>query len=867
MEQEFEELLALANSDPAAAISRAKTALDSGLEAADEARAKRVMGLANANLGDLKAADGDLEAALVLAEQAGDPTVVGEVQMTRAGVLAWGGDQQASLDAIDAAFNLLAGSKRAMAQAQRGGIHYRLGSFALARTDLDASIAALESAGELMWWGHAITNRGLLNAYEGDVTAARSDLTAAKAGYAELGHRTSIAFADQNLGWLALRSGDFPAALNFLDEAEEAFAELGTSLGQLWCDRAEALLAAHLAADAKDVALRAASHLSDNGLHASSADALIQAAQAALLTNDAKTATETARAARDLMQEQGRRGWVAFADYLVMRARAIDDDLRADDLDAITRAVGALNEAGLRMEAVHAQLLAATIATEAGDYEACRNYLLAASEARTAGPVELRAQGWVAVARLRLLADDRKGAAAAARAGLRVLDDYQAALGGTMARLHVTGHGAELASIGLRLAEESGSPRRLFSWMELTRAGALRSQPATQGRDAALNSHLVMFREADEDLRRATLNGGATRGMMTRRQQLQERVRDVALRAAGTAAGRVGVPRAADVLLLLDDAALVEFGESADGSLLAVVLADGRARKFNLGPLGPIRHEVDSLSIALRRLATRVGSEASRTAAAAVVAEASAALDRLVVRPLQLRSKRIIVVPVGPLYSVPWSLLPSLANAHLVVSPSAALWVARAADAKASRLDEASVIAGPRLEHSVAEVDQVANIYARAIELVEPTAGQAARAIDGAMIAHMACHGNFRSDNALFSSLEMDDGPLTVYDLEALGTPPRVMVLSACDGGANTSTGGHEVMGLATALLGLGTHAVVANVGLVPDQLATIDLMVRVHTALSAGEPVAAALAYSFPKLDYENPDSVAARAFVTFGA
>ncbi len=273
MEQEFEELLALASSDPAAAIEHAEALLAAGLDVADQARAKRVTGLANANLGDLKAADGDLSAALGFAEESGDPTVLGEVQMTRAGVLAWSGDQQESLDAIDAAFNLLDGSKKAMAQAQRGGIHYRLGNFTLARSDLDASIAALDALDERMWWGHAITNRGLLNAYEGNVDAARSDLTAAKAGYAELGHRTSIAFADQNLGWLALRSGDFPAALNFLDEAEEVFAQLGTSLGQLWCDRAEALLAAHLASDAKDVALRAASHLSDNGLHASSADA------------------------------------------------------------------------------------------------------------------------------------------------------------------------------------------------------------------------------------------------------------------------------------------------------------------------------------------------------------------------------------------------------------------------------------------------------------------------------------------------------------------------------------------------------------------------------------------------------------------
>jgi CHAT domain-containing protein len=157
-------------------------------------------------------------------------------------------------------------------------------------------------------------------------------------------------------------------------------------------------------------------------------------------------------------------------------------------------------------------------------------------------------------------------------------------------------------------------------------------------------------------------------------------------------------------------------------------------------------------------------------------------------------------------------------------------------------------------------------VYERSLRLVEPTAEAASRAIDGATVAHVACHGSFRADNPLFSSLEMADGPLTIYDLEAVARAPEMMVLSACDAGANSSSGGHEVMGLATALLGQGTRSVVANVGLVPDQLATIDLMVGVHEKLAAGDHLAAALAAALPALDYEDPDAVAARAFVTFG-
>ena len=867
MTSEFDELLELANAEPRRAIERGRVIVAERSSLADQARALRAIGLAYANLGEFVKAAESLERARSAGEASGDSQVLGEVQMTRAGALAWSGDQASALEAITDALDRLDGVHRARAMAQRGAIHYRLGNFALARDDLDHAIAGLELHDDRMWAGHALTNRGLLNAYEGHLPEAEQDLLVARGHYAALDHRAAVAQAGQNLGWLALRSGDFPEALNFLDEAEDAFSDLGKSLGEIWSDRAEALLAARLVTDAKHIAVKAAQELRDTGMQASYADALLQASQAALLSGDAATAKETARAARNAMEQQGREGWVAYADYLVMRARADEGDLEGSDLPAVTAAVRALDDAGLMAEAVHARLLAATIATVAGDYEACRSYLSEASKARRAGPAELRVQGWVAAARLRLHDLNNRGAAAAARAGLDVLDSYQATLGGTMARLHVSGHGNELASIGLRLARESGSARRLFNWMERTRAGALRSLPSNSGQNPAYVSYLAQFREADAEVRRATLNGEPHADLTKRANDLRENIRDVALRANAVGGARISIPTADDVVELVGQRCLVELGEEDDGSLMAVTLCSGRARHFDLGNMKQVRAELDSLSVALRRLAGASRSEASQAAALAVVQEATRRLDEMILQPLRVESAQTIIVPVGSLFAVPWSLLPSLASTEVVVAPSAALWAQRERWNAPRGNDAASVVAGPRLAHSVEEVERVSQEYDAALRLVEPTAAEAARALDGAAIAHVACHGDFRADNPLFSSLEMADGPLTVYDLEALEQAPHVMVLSACDAGANTSSGGHEVMGLATALLAQGTRSVIANVGLVPDQLATIDLMVEVHRRLRDGVEVSAALAAALPPLDYTDPDAIAARAFVTFGA
>jgi CHAT domain-containing protein len=138
-----------------------------------------------------------------------------------------------------------------------------------------------------------------------------------------------------------------------------------------------------------------------------------------------------------------------------------------------------------------------------------------------------------------------------------------------------------------------------------------------------------------------------------------------------------------------------------------------------------------------------------------------------------------------------------------------------------------------------------------------------AGALDGAGLAHVAAHGAFRVDNPLFSSLQLADGPLTVYDLEGLARAPRTLVLSACDSGLSGVRPGDELMGLAGALFALGTGSLVASVIPVPDA-ATRELMVAFHQRLQAGLPVAAALAGAQVAVGRDVP---VAASFVCFGA
>ncbi|MFD7656727.1 CHAT domain-containing protein [Actinosynnema sp. NPDC059797] len=185
----------------------------------------------------------------------------------------------------------------------------------------------------------------------------------------------------------------------------------------------------------------------------------------------------------------------------------------------------------------------------------------------------------------------------------------------------------------------------------------------------------------------------------------------------------------------------------------------------------------------------------------------------------------------------------------------------------------AVLAAGPRLPAAPAEIAEIAAITpltgGRASVLVgaDATVDAVAAAMDGAPLAHVAAHGSFRADNPLFSALELADGPLTVYDLERLRTPPARVVLSACDSGLSAVRPGDELMGFTAALLGLGTRTLIAPVVPVPAEVTT-SLMVDLHRRLSAGEPPSEALANA-QEAHRESGDAAyaAGAGFLCFGA
>ena len=172
-------------------------------------------------------------------------------------------------------------------------------------------------------------------------------------------------------------------------------------------------------------------------------------------------------------------------------------------------------------------------------------------------------------------------------------------------------------------------------------------------------------------------------------------------------------------------------------------------------------------------------------------------------------------------------------------------------------------MAGPGLPFADVEAARVAACYRAGAVYAAAGANVAdvSAAMTGADVAHVACHGRLSRENPMFSSLLLSDGPMFVYDLERIEPPPRIVVLSACHAGVHATPTGREILGLTASLLAMGPRAVIAATVPIPDTLATVDVMARLHDRLAAGVRPADAL------LATRGADPVVGGAFASHGA
>lgn len=825
--------------------------------------ALRADALAALALGQVDAAAESIARAVLVADRAGQSQAAGEARITHALVLYRRGKTAAALTQLDRAKAQLRGAVIGRLLLQRGLILQELGRDADALAAYRDAAPSLRAAGDLSRLARLHNNRGNLHVLRGALSAAHRDLSTAHRLYSDLGQQSLAADVVWNIGFLAARRGDVPEALARYDEAEAVHRELGTPNPELLLDRCELLLAVGLNEEARATAERAVPALRAAGMSTHAADGMLMLAQAALADSDPATAREAAQRAARSYARQRRPRWALMARSVALRADERGGVPARRLRTGALRLAAELDRAGWRAQALDARLIAACAALELGATRTASAELQRTGAARRTGPLSLRTRAWYAEALLRQAAGNTAGAERALRAGLDAIDRERATLGATELRAHMASHAGELAVLGVELAEQSGSARKVLTWTERWRAGALHMVPARPPDDERLADSLAELRRVTAALESAQLEGRSTGQLSARRGALEQQVRQQTRRTTGTGLRTpLSPPRIEELTPALGDAVLIELVDHR-GTLLAVTVRDGHTVLTRLGPLDAAARAGESARFALRRLATGHGA---REPARHALAAAGKRLDALLLDPVRaiIEDRPLVIAPPGALQALPWRVLPTCAARPVTVAPSAASWLRTCAVTAPDPAGQVVLMAGPRLPAADAEVAELAGSYPGAVCLrgVDATAEATLQGLDGADIAHLAAHGRLRRDNALFSAIDCADGPITVYDFERLRVAPRLVVLSACQSGVATVTAGDELMGLTASLFALGTRSIVATVVPVEDS-ATAPLMAAMHRRLRAGDRPATALATAAE----EFPDPVSAAGFVCYGA
>jgi tetratricopeptide (TPR) repeat protein len=755
--------------------------------------------------------------------------------------------------------DLVAPDERGTLYGQRGLLLLRTGRAQASLAEFDNAVATIDPAREPVELARVLLNRSVAHLEIGAFARARSDLE--RCGeLARAADQPLLAVKVlHNLGCCDLAVGDLPAALRTIGQAVEEFAPWPSWQPVAINDLAKALLSAGLAADAATELDAAIELFRSERMSQDQGVAEAMRAEASLLMGDADAARDWARRARAGFRRRGNNTAAAAAELIELHAerrRAMIPPRtlarRAFDLAA------RLDESGVRHDAAAARLLGIRALTAAGAIAEATERARSLPRLRSATPLTVRMLRHLTLAELAAASPvttprthtAHDVALRTLRRGLTELAQHRAQLGSIDLQTGTAALGVQLSTYGLALSLADSRPRDVFTWSELSRAQSLRIAPVQPPADPALAAAVAELRKLEFDRRDAVLAGQpADPTFDARIAALKRKVRQGAWPAQGD--GSVAkIATLAEVSATLgeqDQAMLCLFqdGQSLRGLLIAgdtrrvLPLADAAAtyeaeRRLRAditvltGRMLPSRME--------KALMQSIGAHAERLADSLLGPEVISLVG----------DRELVVVPSGVLAAIPWQLLPPLRGRPVTVAPSATSWLAarRADTHQISQHGSPVIIAGPLLRNAGSEAAAVASQYPDSLVMTgaAATVSAALPALEGATMAHLAVHGKHEPDNALFSKLELADGPLMAYDLLRLNAPPKHVVLSACELGRVSTRPGDEPLGMVTTLLHLGSTTVIAAVAPVLDGSA-VELMTAYHRHLNAGLRPAQALA------------------------
>lgn len=710
----------------------------------------------------------------------------------------------------------------------------------------------------------------------------------------QAGLTTTQAEIECNLGNLSLFQGRYDQALDYLERSRRRYTSLGMPHEMAIADLelAEAYLELNLAPEAAAIAARVAPTFEELGMRAEQAQAQAVHGSARLLIGQFDAAQPALAAAKALYIAEGNA--VGAAGVRLLEAQlAYAQQEYALALQAATDAEQTFAQAGARRRTLLAHWLRGEAARALGDVETARTLLTEALAQAEQQRMPQIAQRCLTSKGLLAASEQRPAEAEHAfQQAIALIENLRAPL--PAEEFHTAFIADKLTPYTelVRLCLDDPQGERVMealNYLERARSRALlelldgtlplQHQPRDpfeaelHVRANELREELNWFysqinRPPDGGVRTAEAQNELYEAAHEREQALTEILRQLQQRG-DTAPNAPNVRHYAassqqtspQYLLeqlqsaLGSDTALIEYF-SLDDELLAFVVTDaGVTVARNLAQQSEVETLVEELRFQIETL--RYGMERLRSHLAQIEQRVHHFLRMLYDRLLgPLRTtcgeRRLVLVPHRALHYVPFHALHDgegyvIERREVSYTPSA--WVLLHSIARPTRPPNHAVLLGAANEQIPRVNDEIATLaplFPTSVTLLDQQATLAAlrtHAAD-ADVLHLACHGQFRPDNPLFSALQLGEGWLTVRDAYSLQLDGSLVTLSACETGISAVAPGDELLGLARGFFSAGALSLIVSLWTVDDD-STAKLMQNFYQQLSAGQRPAAALRFA----------------------
>jgi CHAT domain-containing protein len=330
--------------------------------------------------------------------------------------------------------------------------------------------------------------------------------------------------------------------------------------------------------------------------------------------------------------------------------------------------------------------------------------------------------------------------------------------------------------------------------------------------------------------------------------------------------------------LLPANTALIEYGVLADAVVSVTVSRDAVRLVRTLAGI----HALQTQAHSLRALMTSGAPDQD-------VAAAMQSLSQQVVQPalvdLPGDVDRLIIVPAGFLHYLPYHALPTADGRALIdrftisYLPSASVLAflkegpAHPEKVFVGALGNLAIDGKVPLPGTLTEAEAIGALYPGSQHAFEAefTHNRARDALLQADLVHFATHGELSEAAPLFSSIVTANSAgeaarLPVYELSGFRIHARTVILSACETGLGSISGGDEVSGLTRAILLSGASTVVSSLWQVSDA-STALLMREFHAGLTAGQPADTALRNAALAVRKQYPQPFYWAPFIVTGA